>query len=175
MTELKSMESEDFSNYVSVVFPAAFPSRNVQPDVKNLHCTVFSLGDLDSDLNGVPAQTLLDALHDIPTNVIQYVNTDGWDLFGPENDIPVVKLMPAPLLLEIHHHIKYNLEDIGIHSNSEFDYSPHVTVDPGTYHNNNMPPWVLLDRAQLWYAGEKILVGNSRKSFIVGRPSDNYV
>lgn len=174
MIEVKNMD-EDFKNTACVVFPAKYPSDRIAPSIPNLHSTVLFLGDIDEHLGGVTAQALIDALRRVDTNYHQYVNTKGWDLFGPDKNIPVIKLDETPQMLEIHYSVKHELSRRGINSVSEWPYSPHVTVDVDTYKMNNLPDGVYLEPARLWYRNEKILIGTARDAYVSGRPNDNYV
>lgn len=162
MTELKSMDDEDFSNTACIVYPAEFPSHVTPPKVKRPHSTILYLGDIDLDLGGRRPEELLRILSDITTNYYQYVDVTGKALYGPEKDYPVLTLEATPTLDDIYLDVKNNLRFHGIFSPSLWDYSPHMTVDAETYNRDSLPDWVLLKPPVLWYRDEVIEIGAPR-------------
>ena len=174
MVELKSMEDENFSNTACLVYPVEFPSHITPPKVKRPHSTILFLGDIDDDLGGVEVETLLSILSDVDTNYFQYINVTGKALYGPERDYPVLTLEVTPTLDEIYLQAKNTLFHHGIVSPSQWDYSPHLTVDADTYNRNSLPDWVLLRPPVLWYGDEVIEFGSRRRAYKVGRPNDPY-
>lgn len=161
MTELKNIEEEyNFSNTACIVYPAEFPSNYTPPKVKKPHSTILYLGDIDEDLGGRSLDYLLKTLSNTDTNYYQYIDVMGKDLFGPDKDYPVLKLDETPLMSRIYSEVKYTLLNVGIVSPSQWDYSPHMTVDAETYNWKNHPDWVLLRPPVLWYRDEVIPFGS---------------
>jgi 2'-5' RNA ligase len=153
------LDTAQFKNTACIVYPVEYPDDCVEPNLDDLHSTIIFLGDVDEDLGGRDIDYLLHHLSYIDNNYYQYVNTLDWALYGPDKNIPVVKLELSDTMEQIHHQIEVTLASVGIVSPSEFDYSPHVTVTTHAYENKQFPDWVLLKPAELWYQGEKAQFG----------------
>lgn len=158
----------EYSNTACIAYPADYPNDRIKPEVEEMHSTIIFLGDIDNDLEGISKQELVDILAPVDTNMFRYVNTTGFELFGPENDIPVVLLKEQDHLIETRESIERVLKAEGIESPSEFGYRPHVTVDMKTYEWRNRPPWVLLWPAQLWYGDDREVIGTARNQPLGG-------
>lgn len=160
---LEDIKTPEFNNTACIVYPAEYPSHRVQPKKDNLHSTALFLGDIDEDLGGITKEELVSLLSPVDTNIVQYANTVGWDLFGQDKNIPVVKLALTSFLSSLRQDFEDVLMSVGIESASEFEYSPHVTVDLATYLTNNLPRWVMLKPAVLWYRDDWETIGTARR------------
>lgn len=157
------IKEEEFKNTACVVFPVMWPSSRIRPSTPFLHTTALFLGDIDLDLGGISKDRLHEILDSVDTNYFIYVDTEPeFKLYGPMQNVPVVPLTMNEKMVEIREEIVRTLANHGIVGTSEWPYSPHVTVDPDTYHMNNHPDWVLLQPAQLWYRGDKETIGSAR-------------
>lgn len=174
MLEVKNMDTSSFKNTACIVYPAQYPDHFTKPSVEELHSTILFLGDIDEDLGGIEIEPLMDVLSPVECNYLQYVDVKGWDLFGPDQNIPVLKLDQTPVMTEIRERVEFVLACVGIFSPSQFGYSPHVTIDNETFRTQRFPEWVLLRQPQLWYRGERVEIGSTRRAYKVGRPNDKY-
>ncbi len=141
-----------YSNTACIVYPARWPDHGYKPQIKDLHSTVIYLGDIDFNLNGLPAQDLLDILKPVDTNILFYARPLKYSAFGPDKSIPVLELLVGneELLMTTQQNVVDALLSEGIESASPYPYRPHVTVDLETV-LRPMPRFVLLEHMELWY------------------------
>ena len=134
------MPVSDFSQSISVVFPASWPDR------EDAHCTIMYLGEIP-DVSFTKAQ-LLAAVQPVAPGTYLAADTAGVEMFGPDNDIPVVPLQ-HPLLDVIHKMMTIELLSVGIESASEFtEYRPHVTI---TDADTDIPSIIILGPPVVWW------------------------
>lgn len=139
----------EFTTSAGLMFPAAF--RRGVPGPADLHSTIIFLGNT-AEVE-FTKDDVLNALPDMYSGVYFWATVTGLAMFGPDHDTPVL-LINAPLLNEVQSRTELALAQVGIHSASEFEYNPHVTVDERTF--GNPPRDVILKPAQLWWGSERI-------------------
>lgn len=141
-----------FHKAVAIVFPVP----NLAHLVPDAHCTLIYLGNLGENVTFTKDQ-VLDVLHDL--NVLWgrldavRVKTDGYDVFGANRDVPVIRLDSIGLR-GMRHYADVELERRwGIKSPSEYDYQPHVSLSQMPH---QAPPNSLeLRRPVLWWGDER--------------------
>lgn len=112
------------------------------------HITLFYLGDDTSTLDREAVKDALDTLY-IPEYSLRRVNGTEIEMFGPDNDIPVLRIEDE-WVYGLQAQIAGLLKLAGIESGSEFkEFKPHITFDlkPGI----NIPNVVMAGRPQLWW------------------------
>lgn len=115
---------EDHSGDIAIVYPVSWPAPT--KDVPEPHCTLIYLGDIsDATFTLEDLQDAVDTFiwepFDVAIGEVQ--------MFGPDEDIPVVTLL-GQTLYDNRQIFEAELNERGIKSASEYDYSPHITVDP---------------------------------------------
>lgn len=101
-------------------------------------------------------QDLFDALNASNLSAPGEVSTIGPEMFGPDKDIPVVKLEPTLLLRAQKSTLRYNLRARGIEDASSYAndaYRPHVTLQNP---DQKIPESITLGAPQVWWGNERI-------------------
>lgn len=89
------------------------------------HLTVFYLGEITQVQEQLARRVLEDFDYSYP-NQIFYVERENISMFGPNNDIPVLTVMPMSGALE---RLRDMFADHAYLPNpSEFDWNPHITI-----------------------------------------------
>lgn len=163
-SDLKELlrKSQDFSSSAVIVWPVVYPTDMLPPEEP--HCTVIYLGDVAN----LDKQAVIDAINETEYDVFLWVQPMDVEYFGPEQDIPVLRVA-HPYLYKYNDFITSSLAKRGIESASQFtEYKPHVTISPEAVANGVIPtdPLLLLP-VQLWWGDEKIDVAHSQTQVIV--------
>lgn len=87
------------------------------------HLTVLYTGDLDSDRASAAEWLVEEWLLKHSIERFYAIPTEP-DLFGPNNDIPVIIVQPSPAILDLR---EYLLSQ-GLPNPSEFPWTPHITI-----------------------------------------------
>ena len=124
-----------------IMLPTTWP----KPDG---HITLFYLGD---DTNTLDRKAITDALDHlyIPDFSLRRVHSTNVEMFGPNNDIPVLRISDE-WVYSLQAQIVGLFKLAGIESGSEFtEFKPHVTfpLEPGV----TIPNVLLAGRPQLWW------------------------
>lgn len=109
-----------------------------------LHMTILHWFSTESPASGIIEATSL-AIKNI--GQINTIATDD-DLFGPERDIPVIRVNRTPELLQLHQNLVQSMKELGAEFDErwvgEANWNPHVTHKP----NRRL------------HAGDKLLINN---------------
>lgn len=112
------------------------------------HITLFYLGDDTNTMNRKAITDALDPLY-IPDYSLRRVHGTEVEMFGPNNDIPVLRIEDE-WVYGLQAQIAGLFKLAGIESGSEFtEFKPHVTfsLEPGV----TIPNVLLAGRPQLWW------------------------
>ena len=141
------MNDKDYSDSIAIVWPV----ENF-PDIEEAHCTIIYLGKISEvDFTKEDVQYVLDKLPLVsPGNA----PTTSTDLFGKDNDVPVVLLEPTYQIKLDKFLIESALSVLNIHNASEFadNYRPHVTL---TSIFDEAPEFFVLGSPVLWWGNER--------------------
>lgn len=143
----------DYPDSIGVMYPADF-------NVPDAHCTVIYLGEMqDAEFT---KEDLVLAMKRLALKAPGEVKVLGYDLFGKENDILVIRLDDS-LLKENFDKVQRTLAKIGAENKSSFpDYNPHVTVKEhfkGDIRGMVDPPEIItLGAPEIWWGDEHVSV-----------------
>lgn len=133
---------------IAIVYPVSWP--NPTEDVPNPHSTIIFLGPVadatftKDDLKKV-LKTFIWEPFDVALGEVK--------MFGENNDVPVVTLLGEQLTV-IRQTLEEELAKYGIKDASEFEYSPHITVDPQSMQSVPLMS-VRLGKPQIWWGTER--------------------
>lgn len=148
----------DFSDDVSIMFPTRLPTNVGLPErsdeIGEEHVTFIYFGDEFEN----PVETrkeiesIMRSKNLVPRGPF-YVNVLGYDLFGPDEDILVVRL-DSPYLVHLQRQALDIFESLGYNNGSSFpNYNPHVTIAyDWTGGLTDLPKLdrIILQKAQVW-------------------------
>lgn len=145
-TTTTTTTSGEHDQSIGIMYPVNWPT-----DDPEAHCTLFYLGEMP-DIS-FTQHDLIDALEEANLEAPGEVPTAGLELFGPEKDIPVVRL-DSLLLRTQKAALGYILRGYGVKDASSFpDYQPHVTlVNP----QKEIPTTINLAAPQIWWGNERL-------------------
>jgi 2'-5' RNA ligase len=146
------MTDAEFKNTAVIVMPVLWPSTHPQPAKKDLHVTLAFLGDIDE--NQLVKEDVLDAMAAVDYNVYIFADVYEFDLFGPDSDIPVLKVRHE-LLQQTYDQLTGELAARGIPWSQNYDFTPHVTIDDHTA-IDGWPDTLVLKPVELWWKTLKI-------------------
>lgn len=115
--------SDEFKATAVIVYPALWPTG-----ADESHCTIGVLGETATLDYSV--QDVLRVLHYFEWPDLTVAATGGIDWFGPDKNIPVVRLLGE------HLHVNYQYLDLALASEgiavdkTHGEYKPHVTINP---------------------------------------------
>lgn len=145
---------DDYGDTAAIVMPVLWPTAYKQPKTPDLHCTLFFC----EDLTGLNEDNFVDAIRDsLYNNMFIMADIYELDMFGPESDIPVVKIR-HPLINAIHNEIEISLRNRNIPFNNKYTFNPHVTIDEDTFYMGPIPQSVWLRPVELWWRNQKIKI-----------------
>lgn len=148
-----------FSNSAGIMYPAEFSNHYAAPVELpgDLHTTVMYLGEIDQ-LNYMDYD-VLEALTEVDLNMFIWTEVIGKELFGPDQDIPVLRVDNSQLQRNFDK-VEAALSAVGIKNGSSFpDYKPHITVPIEVW--NAPPKHALLMPAQLWWGETTVSLDGS--------------
>lgn len=144
----------EFEDTAIIAYPVLWPSGHRDPQIPDVHSTVVFLGDVSN--SEFTKEDVLDAMREFDVNVYRWVDVDGLDWFGPNHDVPVLRISHSGLQ-GFYERLTEKLAIKGIFSASEFPYSPHVTIDMETA-TIGWPNHLMLGPVELWWREEKIKI-----------------
>ena len=154
-------------NSALVCWPVEWVDETVEPPAwNNLHVTCLYipnvLGGIDEEteveLPVIPKEDILVALRDsslLPNAGYRLVDVIRPDAFGPNEDVPVLKV-GHPIFDKTYIHGLATLQNSDIHADMTYDFSPHVSV-PLPY-ALRPPKQVLIRPLELWYSDDAPVV-----------------
>ncbi len=143
------LRKADYSNSALIAWPVVYPEALLPPD--NPHVTVIYI----PDVTNVEKSDVLDAIRATEFDVFPVVETTGIEMFGPDKDVPVIRVKHE-YLEAYYEQIAFQLEARGIEFSTLYDYSPHVTMSEKAYKTNaEVPPAFMLLPVSLWWKGTK--------------------
>lgn len=104
-------------------------------------------------------QDMLDTIRTVPQHSrYQLVNVSGAEAFGPDNNVPVLRVNSLEYFgLESHMgRFRNVLDSKGMRANRTYGFNPHVTVDLPTL--IKPPTQVLLRPLELWWMDDEPVV-----------------
>ena len=115
----------------------------------NLHCTVLYLGEIvDDRVQGINFRIACERLRYTYLNSALKVHTTGLHWFGPDGNIPVIRvehdLLPT---------VRSTLLEMFANGSQFKDYNPHITVPSFDY---ELPQSLWLDGLHLSWGDEKV-------------------
>lgn len=144
----------DFTNTAAIVMPALWPSGFVRPNVPDLHMTYYFFPDV-TDVS-YTKDDVIEAIKEGFYNVYVMADVFEFDLFGPESDVPVLRVRNE-LLQENYKLIGEALRKRGIDNYSKYyGFKPHVTIDEDYSLEGGFPPHIWLKPVELWWRDVKI-------------------
>jgi len=113
------------------------------------HTTLVYLGDI-VNLKSFLLSDLLKIAYRISklTNPV-LLKVSGVDVFGEEEKVDVIRLVPTPQLLSIRDFF------IEWDDGSFPDFKPHATIGPAFGSRENIPMMLMFDRICVWWGDEK--------------------
>lgn len=146
---------------IAIVWPCWFPGSTD----KELHATALFLGSTESvtftreDVEGAIGRYLWPA----------WTKTKGFEMFGFNKDIPVVKLERTNLLFIERQDIKTRLERVGIQASNQFAFNPHVTIAKEAEHIQDselfLPTQIHLEAPVIWWGADRELHTEHAKQY----------
>jgi len=152
------MTEDKYRTSIAIVMPAGHVGATPMS-----HCTVAFLGNTtEVDYTQAQAQRLVDRLGQLdfwtPTQRIR-THSVAYESFGVEKDIPVAILKRDERILELRWRAEQLMTDYGIDWSKTWDYTPHVTLTPGTIIDelwrNGWDLNVSLRRPVLWWGNDR--------------------
>lgn len=145
----------DVKNLAAVMWPAVYPSDMLPPDEP--HVTIIFLGEIDT-FEGFTKQDVIDVIKTVPHDFFLWADVDGLDWFGPEQNIPVLRVRHDYLSV-VHQSLKASLDARGIPYDTRFpEYKPHVSITDEAALSGVWPDKILLTPVELWWGGEHIKI-----------------
>lgn len=144
--------ADDYKNTAVIVLPVKWPSTHPAPDVKDLHVTLAFLGDIDE--NELVKDDVVDAIMSLDYNVFVMADVIGFDLFGPEQDIPVLRV-EHEVFQKTYNQLTDALRERDIPWSQNYAFQPHVTIDHETS-INGWPSQLWTTPVELWWRREKV-------------------
>lgn len=140
------------SEHAAVVYPAEFSSHYaLEHGIPDLHTTIFNLGKV-AELDYIK-EDVVEALTEVDFNMFIWVDIIATERFGPDKDIPVLRVRHDMLQTKFDE-VNAVLLGAGIPNGSIFaheEYKPHITVNEEVF--ASPPKNALLSPAELWWGG----------------------
>jgi len=164
---LRKSVGSDISTSGAIMWPAVYPLDPAHPEYRprEPHSTIVYLGDI-TDVN-YTKEEVIDAIKDTYHSVFLWVYVEGLDWFGPEENIPVLRVH-HDYMRPYHDTLTKVLKIRGIPFSEEYDYSPHITITPQAALDEVWPKKILLSPVELWWGGEHIKISNNSYPVTVG-------
>ena len=132
------------NKHIGIMYTSTWPE-----DMPDAHCTLLYLGTVDdADFTKEDVQDAVDSVEFAPLGDI---NTMDTEYFGPDKDIPVVRLDRNYNLVRNRYHVLLELMKRGITTKSEYvHFKPHITVN--SFDGLDIPDTVFLeDKPVVWW------------------------
>ncbi len=144
-----SPAQDDHSQDIAIVYPVSWPAPTEK--VPEPHSTLVYLGEIkDANFTLQDLKDALDVFIWEPFNVAM----GEVKMFGEDEDVPVMTLL-GQTLYDNRQIFEAELNERGIQDKSEFEYSPHITVDQRSM--VSMPfNTITLGRPKIWWGDQRI-------------------
>lgn len=161
---LRKREGLDARKLGAVMWPVVYPNLGEGYVPANPHVTVIYFGEITGDI-GFTKEDVIDAIKATPHDVYLWLKADGIEWFGPENNIPVLRVHHDYLPV-YHHSIRESLRARGIPFDETYpEYKPHVTITDAAALDGVVPSLMLAGPVELWWGGEHIPIeGNENQT-----------
>lgn len=150
--------ADDYSRSAIVTWPVEYPNPQEQvggsvyipPDP---HVTILYIHDIDSPDLGFTKEDMMDAIKETRWEVMLLLKVDKLEWFGPDNDIPVLRVEHSHLH-PYRKALKEALAKRGIVIEETFpEYKPHVTIPETAAVVGIWPTQFLAGPVELWWGG----------------------
>jgi len=154
-SELKALvrkrAGDDTSNLGAVMWPVHYPLMD-NPDHQPVdpHITIIYFGEIDGDI-GFTCHDVISAIMETQWNMYLWVRTEGVEWFGPDQDVPVLRV-EHNYLQAYWERLKAVLRARGIPFDETYpEYKPHLTIPLDAALLGEHPSQVLVRPVQLWW------------------------
>lgn len=150
--------ADDFSKTIYIMWPAYMPKVMDSQYVKeDLHATVLFIGEMTDGMT-FSKETVIEAIRHTLFDRYLWVTVAGIDWFGPEQNIPVMRIEHN----ELHSYrdsLESELNKRGVPVDQTYPvFKPHVTTTIEAVNDNQVPERLLLGPVQLWWGTEHIKI-----------------
>lgn len=148
-SELKRLikAEDEFNNTGAIMWPVVYPTDMQPPE--DAHVTVIYFPTIDD----IDKNDVLDAIRDSMWDVFLWLTVTGLDWFGPEKNIPVLRVKHD--YLEVFWNaVKDSLRKRDIPFSETYPvYMPHVTITEQAAADKVWPTTLLATPVELWWGG----------------------
>lgn len=135
----------EISNLGAVMWPVYFEG------VPDAHVTVVIFDDINNPNIGFTKEDVISAVEELEHCQYLWLSVDGLEYFGPDKDVPVLRVSHSYLHIFREQLISI-LTERGIPINENYpEYKPHVTIPEGM---SEYPEKLLASPVEVWWGGE---------------------
>ena len=140
----------------AVMWPVSYPADMAPPE--HPHITVVIFKDINNEDLGYTREDVMEAVRNTVHDVMLFVNVDGLDWFGANQDVPVLRV--SHMYLDSYRvALIKELDKRGIPIVMTFpEYKPHVTITDIAALNGLYPNKLLTGPVEVWWAEEHFKV-----------------
>lgn len=150
----------DTADLGAVMWPVAYPDMGDGYNPKNPHVTIVVFRDINNENLGFTKEDVINAIKATEHNVMLWLKPDGIEWFGPDQNVPVLRIS-HDYLYTYHSAIIKALAERGIPIDRTYpDYKPHVTITDAAALDNVVPNHLISGPVELWWGDEHFSISN---------------
>lgn len=157
------LRKSEFSDSAIITWPVSYPTEDVGGTAyapEDAHVTILYIPNIDDDELGFSKEDVIDAIRETEWDIMMFMTVTGMEWFGPENDIPVLRV-EHHYLEKYRNEVKASLAKRGIVVEETYpEYKPHVTIPVLAAERGLWPARLMGGPVELWWGDEKIRIDN---------------
>ena len=155
---MRKAATRDTADLGAVMWPVAYPDDMNPPE--NPHITVVIFTDINNEDLGYTREDVMDAVRNTVHDNFLFVNVDGVEWFGAEQNVPVLRVS-HDYLEKYREAIMAELEKRGIPVDMTFpEYKPHVSITDVAALEGVFPNKLLAGPVEVWWGNVHYKVTN---------------
>lgn len=149
---LTKSATRDTKDLAAIMWPVAYPVYMEDAyNPKNPHVTVVIFNDINNPELGFTKEDVIDAVREVKHDVMLYLTVEGLDWFGPDQNVPVLRVS-HDYLFEFYDEIKKVLAKRGIPIDNTYpEYKPHITITELSALDGAYPRKLMTRPVEVWW------------------------